>query len=78
MKLSDTTMKIQYIQIIQAKQLTKQLTCNELECAGKEDIAQRKYNHNTSSQLSQTRVPPRDAQLKGKPSPAYTTTSSKQ
>jgi hypothetical protein len=25
-----------------------------------------KYNHNTSSQLSQTRVPPRDAQLKGK------------
>jgi len=25
-----------------------------------------KVNHNTSSQLSQTRVPPRDAQLKGK------------
>jgi hypothetical protein len=36
-----TTMKIQDIQIIQAKQLTKQLTCKELECAGKEDIAQR-------------------------------------
>jgi hypothetical protein len=28
------------------------------------------------SQLTQARVPPKDAQLKGKPSMAYTTTSS--
>jgi hypothetical protein len=78
MKLSDTTMKIQDIQIMQAKQLTKQLTCKCLECAGKGDIAHKKIQPQHISQLSQTRVPPRDAQLKGKSSMAYTTTSFKQ
>jgi hypothetical protein len=32
----------------------------------KKILLQRKVVHNTSSQLSQTRVPPKDVQLKGK------------
>jgi hypothetical protein len=38
----------------------------KLKCAGEKDIAQRKIQPQHISQLSQTRVPPRDAQLKGK------------